>query len=113
GSPYREDAVYPPSTPAAMPAEPEPVQAESLPPAQDEETYPRILPPSTGEQVAAARPGPDAEFEFHGETAGQNGSGTGPERDPIAAAEPLPPPESNPARAEDAHAVTEQAAQHG
>ncbi len=43
-SPYPEEAVYPSVTAAAC-----------EPPA--EESYPRILPPSTGEQVPAARPG--------------------------------------------------------
>jgi sec-independent protein translocase protein TatB len=42
-TPYPDDGVYPP------------VNANSVA-APAEETYPRILPPSTGEQVAAARP---------------------------------------------------------
>jgi len=105
GSPYREDAVYPPSAPAAMPVEPEPAQAE--------ETYPRIMPPSTGEQVAAAHPGRSAAFDVQAEAAGQNGSGSSAEHDPIVAADPLPSREAVPADTEDAHDVTEQAAQHG
>ena len=113
GSPYREDAVYPASVPAAPPADPEPAPAESQPSAQAEDTYPRVQPPSTGEQIAATRPGPIAGFEIHAEAGGQNGSGSGPERDLIAAAEPLPPHEAVSANTEDAHAVTEQAAQHG
>jgi sec-independent protein translocase protein TatB len=113
GSPYREDAVYPPSAPAATPAEPEPSPAESQPPAQADETYPRILPPSTGEQVAAARPGRAAEFEFHSESAGENGSGSNPERNQITSAEPLSQRENMPVQTEGAQAVTEQAAHHG
>jgi sec-independent protein translocase protein TatB len=112
GSPYREDAVYPPSAPAATPPEPESASAEVQPPSQAEETYPRILPPSTGEQVAAARPGPAA--AIHAEAAAQNGSGSSlPDRDPIGATEPHSQHETIPAPAEDAHGVTEQAAHHG
>jgi sec-independent protein translocase protein TatB len=121
GSPYHEDAVYPPSAPAATP-EPESAPAEAQPSSQAEETYPRILPPSTGEQVAAARPGPAGAFQV--EAAAQNGTGSSiPEhsssgginadRDPIAAAEPLSQHDTTPAPAEEAHGVTEQAAHHG
>jgi sec-independent protein translocase protein TatB len=46
-SPYPNEAVYPPVTAAA-------------PEAPAEEAYPRILPPSTGEPVEAARPGSPA-----------------------------------------------------
>jgi sec-independent protein translocase protein TatB len=70
-------------------------------------TEPRILPPSTGEPVAASRPaGSVAPFEFHDESAaGTNGSG--PERQLIATPE-SPAHEPVPAQAE-----TEQAANHG
>jgi len=47
-SPYSEDVVYPPATPAPA----EQVQAD-LP---FEDSAPRIQPPSTGETIAAARP---------------------------------------------------------
>lgn len=46
-SPYANEAVYPPVIAAA-------------PEAPTEEAYPRILPPSTGEPVEAARPGSPA-----------------------------------------------------
>jgi sec-independent protein translocase protein TatB len=55
-SPYPEEGVYPPVTapadfqiPKWEPGAPEETKVE--------ETYPRILPPSTGEPVPAARPG--------------------------------------------------------
>ena len=67
GSPYNEDAVYPPSTPAAG-DEPAPVESAAADPA------PRILPPSTGEPVAASRPGAPAEGEPYPGAATRNGT---------------------------------------
>jgi sec-independent protein translocase protein TatB len=69
GSPYNEDTVSPPSSPAAA--------AESAPgetPATTEsDAAPRILPPSTGEPVAAARPGSSVGIDAHAEIGSRNG----------------------------------------
>src|SRR5579863_3106046 len=50
GSPYSEDAVYPPSAPASDSEHAASAETRS------EETHPRIQPPTTGEQVAASSP---------------------------------------------------------
>jgi sec-independent protein translocase protein TatB len=99
GSPFREDVVYPPSSPAA---EPEPV-----------DTTPRIQPPATGEPVPAAH-APNAVNEAEASPAltdnGTNAHSTfasGSAHDPESA-EPV----STEASAE-AQTATEQAAHHG
>jgi sec-independent protein translocase protein TatB len=77
-TPYSEDAVYPPCAPATEP----PAKAPAV-----EETYPRILPPSTGEPVAATPPNRPTSED---------------------------PPQAQPEEpAETTSPVTEQAAQHG
>jgi len=98
----REDPAYSNALPAESPS-----VAPSA--TQTEPSEPRILPPSTGEPVAASRPTASiAPFEFeHEPAAGTNGSGNGQEGDRIAAAEPVleeAPP---------AHTGTEQTAHHG
>jgi sec-independent protein translocase protein TatB len=101
GSANREETAY---SSNAEPAESQPADSSATP---TQPTEPRILPPSTGEPVAASRPaGSVAPFEFHDESAaGTNGSG--PERQLIATPE-SPAHEPVPAQAE-----TEQAANHG
>ncbi len=103
-SPSREDSAYPPDAP---PVESQPAASSAT---QAEPTEPRILPPSTGEPVAASRPfAPETGFEFHDEAAsGTNGSGSGPETDLIAAQESVAGKDTAPA-----HAEAEQAAHHG
>jgi len=101
-TPYSEDAVYPPSAPAAEPA----TEAPAV-----EETYPRILPPSTGEPVAAAPPNKpltdvDGNHE-HPSATSPNGAAV----DPPPSAGAPPQPQEQPA--ETTSQVTEQAAQHG
>ncbi len=111
GSPYSEDVVYPPTAPAAESQSAAPAGTQSIE-AQLNEMEPRILPPSTGEPVPAARPGsaasgPALEFEFSGEARNGNGSGAGPERGLMATEEARP--ENEPPKGEGA----EQAAHHG
>jgi sec-independent protein translocase protein TatB len=97
-------AAEPPSPVAALPAGGETytgenTQADSAAgqeaPADD--SYPRILPPSTGETVAASRPGSSAAEKNEAES---------------APAEKMTPKESETA-AEDSRAVTEQATHNG
>jgi sec-independent protein translocase protein TatB len=90
----------------ALPAESQPVVSSATP---AEPAEPRILPPSTGETVAASRPAASASsFEFHDEAdSGTNGSGGGPERDRDAT------PESAVQETVPASPETEQAAHHG
>jgi len=80
-SPYPNEAVYPPVTAAA-------------PEAPADVAYPRILPPSTGEPVEAARPGvPSAQVEAGTATieeAGASLSAEKPERNTHAGAEMTP-----------------------
>jgi sec-independent protein translocase protein TatB len=108
GSPYREDAVYPPAAP------PEEKQAE--------DSAPLIQPPSTGEQVMAARPatphaGDEVAPAANGNVLIGHGSenGVGPTQEPVepvvAAADSGQA--ANSPVTEDAHPETEQAAHHG
>jgi sec-independent protein translocase protein TatB len=62
-SPYPNEVVYPPVIAAA-------------PEAPAEEAYPRILPPSTGEPVAAARPGSPAPQVAAGSEAAEEAGAT-------------------------------------
>jgi len=108
GSPYSEDAVYPPSAPAATALEPAPAEtapAETTPAeTAPAETAPRILPPSTGEQVAADRPGAAAAAaETRADASSQNGHIT---LNESAAVDSVPAPET-------ADPPVEQTAQHG
>lgn len=99
-TPYSEDAVYPPSAPAAAPVASEP---------SVEETYPRILPPSTGEPVAAIPPN---RLRFYIDNSPENASANGTITEPHLAAEtPSQPPPEEPT--ETTSQATEQAAQHG
>ncbi len=76
-NPYPNEEVYPPAV--AAPAEP---------PA--EETYPRIMPPSTGEQVAASRPNGAAKAANDASAEAQGGAesvASESDADPVAAGE--------------------------
>lgn len=101
GTPNRDEAASPAH---AAPAEPEPAVSTI----EAEPAEPRILPPSTGETVAASRPAPSiAPFEFQDEPASSaNGSGNS-EHDRVAAQEPAAQ------QAVATHTQTEQAAHHG
>jgi sec-independent protein translocase protein TatB len=115
-SPYREDAVYPPSTPPpdTTPTASEEARTTALEETQREQTHPQIQPPSTGEQVPAARPyKAEAEGAAHFGHASDNGSPIKTEGAVNEEAEGGPAIESVPAAAVDTHTVTEQAAQHG
>jgi sec-independent protein translocase protein TatB len=111
GSPFREDVVYPPSAAVVE--------------AQAEDIAPGIQPPSTGEPVAAARPGASsAEFASQPEPSNENGSVIENRIGSENRSAPNSPdttvldkagssPEALPAHVEETHAATEQAAQHG
>jgi sec-independent protein translocase protein TatB len=100
GSPYREDAVYPPAAPSAE--------------NKAEDSAPLIQPPSTGEQVAAARPATphavDAVLIGHGS---ENGVGPALESGAPAVAAADSGHAASSTIAEDSHPETEQAAHHG
>jgi sec-independent protein translocase protein TatB len=85
------------------------------PPAEapGEETYPRILPPSTGEQVAAARPW-SLEEELAKVSGAADGDGTVPAAQPetITATEEQAPAASKAGPADETASATEQAS-HG
>jgi len=104
GTPNREEpAALPDAVPAGAELAESQAAASSAEPAE-----PRILPPSTGETVAASRPTPPiAPFEFQDEPSSSiNGSGN-PDHDRIAAQEPAAQ------QAVPTHTQTEQAAHHG
>jgi sec-independent protein translocase protein TatB len=116
GIPNREDAEYPSGAlpPDTTTTASEEARAEALSETQPEETTPRIQPPSTGEQVPAARPNrPEAEAAAHFGHGSDNGSAAGSQDEPSEAAEGGTANEPVPAHAEDAKPVNEQAAQHG
>jgi sec-independent protein translocase protein TatB len=94
-TPYNEDVVYPPSSPAVE------AHIAAAEPAA-EETYPRILPPSTGEPVAAAKPNA-VEGESNPDHASRNG----------AVHEATPASEPAATLAGHSDPMTEQATHHG
>jgi sec-independent protein translocase protein TatB len=103
-SPYLADGVYPPTHAAST----EPLA---------EETYPRIQPPSTGEQIAAARPSltalaqaaKDQQIAASVDTESANQE-SGPAEAMVSEGAPAEPGASEP---EQAPAESEQAAHHG
>jgi sec-independent protein translocase protein TatB len=117
GSPYSEDVVYPHGSPAAAPVAEAPRAAQGQSPspeAQTEESSPRILPPSTGEQIPAARPtAAAAQFEYHPESASRNGLANGAERDQIVPEQSADAAQAVPQPSDESRAGTEQAAHHG
>jgi sec-independent protein translocase protein TatB len=96
-SPYTEEAVYPTVT-AATP----------LP--QPEEAYPSIQPPSTGEQVAAARPGSTAAAVLPESTVEASAGGEPATGDPV---DENSAPQAAQESAEPPSLVVEQAGHHG
>jgi sec-independent protein translocase protein TatB len=104
-TPYSEDVVYPPGSPAAE----APIAAAE--PAA-EEGAPRIQPPSTGEQVAAGAPFKSGAESLH-DSGGQNGSGPHAETDAPPAADADRERDATLAQAGGHQPVTGQAAPHG